>query len=484
MDYQYSARDFCAEHFEIEIGVFMSKFKDKKVLIVGVQSTGAALARFFHNEGAQLTISDSKTKEQLGAVAAQLEEFEPIWDLGGHTPKAFSGQDLIVLSPGVNPHNKVIEAARMAGTPITGELELASTMIKEPIIAITGTNGKSTVTKLTYEFLKQSGVNAWIGGNFGTPLIDYVNQKQKADVLVVEVSSFQLETIETFKPNHALLLNLAEDHVDRHRSMQEYINAKKKLFKNANLESASILNADDSFVIDCARDPVLQRSKLQYFTRKTGLEEQIKKIGGAVYQGQEVRYYHMNTQGIAELERYNISKMKLKGKHNIENVMAAVSAARPYGAKPEVIQNVINSFPGLPHRLEFVRKKGGVDFYNDSKSTNVHSVIKALEAFDEPIILIAGGKDKGVDFTPLIEPVRKKVKNLILTGESKERLNRTIGDFSETFIIGTFEEAVLVAYQKSRNGDVILLSPGCSSFDRFGNFEERGNYYKDLISKL
>ncbi|MBK9294580.1 MAG: UDP-N-acetylmuramoyl-L-alanine--D-glutamate ligase [Oligoflexia bacterium] len=466
----------------------MSKFKDKKILIVGVQSTGVSLAKFFHSQGAKITISDSKTKEQLGAVVDQLEEFEPVWDLGGHTPKAFSGQDLIVLSPGVNPHNKIIEAARVAGTPVTGELELASTMIKEPIIAISGTNGKSTVTKLVHEFLKQSGVNAWIGGNFGTPLIDYINQKENADVLVVEVSSFQLETVDTFKPHHAILLNLAEDHIDRHRSMQEYVNAKKKMFKNASPESTSVLNADEPLVIDCARDPVLQRSKLQYFTRKVGLEEQIKKIGGAVFQGQEIRYYHLvgpaTGNDLGELERYNISKMRMRGRHNVENIMAAIIAARAYGAKPDVIQNVINQFPGLPHRLEFVRKKGGVDFYNDSKSTNVHSVIKALEAFDEPIILIAGGKDKGVDFTPLIEPVQKKVKNLILTGEAKERLNRTIGDFSETFIIGTFEEAVLVAYQKSRNGDVILLSPGCSSFDRFGNFEERGNYYKDLISKL
>ncbi len=463
----------------------MSKYKDKRVLIVGAQKSGISLAKFFHQQGAKITISDVKTREQLGPIADSLEEFEPIWDLGGHTPKAFTNQDLIVLSPGVNPHHKIIETARVSGIPVTGEMELASTMKKEPMIAITGTNGKSTVSKLAYEFLKESGVNVWLGGNFGSPLIEYVMQKQKAQVLVVEVSSFQLETVETFKPHHAVLLNLAEDHTDRHRSMGEYTQAKKKLFKNASSESFSILNADDALVIDCARDPVLQRSKLQYFSRKAGLEEQIKKIGGAVSfttsaQAPEIRYYHAT----GEMERYALSKIKIRGRHNIENVMAAIIAARPYGAKPDVIQKVIDSFPGLPHRLEFVKRKGGVDFYNDSKATNVHSVVKALEAFDEPVILIAGGKDKGGDFGPLVEPVRKKVKNLILTGESKERLNRTIGDFSETFIIGTFEEAVLVAYQKSRSGDIILLSPGCSSFDRFVNFEERGNYFKELIQKL
>jgi UDP-N-acetylmuramoylalanine--D-glutamate ligase len=462
----------------------MSRFKDKKVLIVGAQNTGVSLAKFFHSQGAHITISDSKTREQLGAVADQLEEFEPTWDLGGHTPKAFTGQDLIVLSPGVNPHHKIIESARVAGTLVTGELELASQMIKEPMIAITGTNGKSTVTKLIYEFLKESGLNAWIGGNYGTPLIEFVIQKQKADVLVVEVSSYQLETIETFKPQHAVLLNLAEDHIDRHRSMNEYMSAKKKLFKNSSPETFSILNADDQLVIDFARDPILQRSKLQYFSRKTGLEEQIKKIGGAVSSHGEIRYYNLTPAGTCELERYSLGKMKMRGKHNIENLMAAISAARPYGAKPEAIQKIIDTFPGLPHRLEFVRRKGGVDFYNDSKATNVASVLRALEAFDDPIILIAGGKDKGAEFAPLVEPVQKKVKNLILTGEAKERLNRALGDFSETFIIGTFEEAVLVAYQKSRSGDIILLSPGCSSFDRFANFEERGNYFKALISKL
>jgi UDP-N-acetylmuramoylalanine--D-glutamate ligase len=235
---------------------------------------------------------------------------------------------------------------------------------------------------------------------------------------------------------------------------------------------------------------MVQRSRLQYFSKKVGLEEQIKKIGGAVYSSsggkKEIRFYQPPKQGqlVGDMEAFSLARTKLKGKHNIENLMAAMICAHAYGAKPASIQKVIDTFPGLPHRLEFVRTKGGVDFYNDSKATNVSAVLRALEAFDEPVILIAGGKDKGVDFMPLIEPVHRKVKNLILTGEAKERLNRSIGDYSETFIIGTFEEAVLVAYQKSRGGDVILLSPGCSSFDRFANFEERGNYFKELIQKL
>lgn len=448
-------------------------------MIVGAHATGIALAKFFHGEGAKITISDTKTREQLGQRADMLEEFEPIWDLGGHSAKALTNQDLIVLSPGVNPNDKAFLPAKEKGIPITGELELASTLITQPIIAITGTNGKSTVSKLIYEFLSQSGVESWLGGNFGTPLIEFVTSKNKAKVLVVEVSSFQLETSDTFKPHHSVLLNIAEDHLDRYRSMNEYVNAKKRLFRNANPESVAILNADDPLVVDCARDPNIQRSKVNYFTRRPGLEEQVKKIGGAVLVGREMRVYINGA-----LETYNTSHLKMKGKHSIENLMAAVLAARPYGAKPDVIQKVMDQFGGLEHRLEFVRRKGGVEFFNDSKATNVHSVLKALEAFDEPIILIAGGKDKGVDFAPMVGPVQKKVKNLILVGEAKERLNRTIGDFSETFIIGTFEEAVLLAYQKSRSGDIILLSPGCSSYDMFQNFEERGNYFKELIKKL
>jgi UDP-N-acetylmuramoylalanine--D-glutamate ligase len=457
----------------------MSKYKGKNVYIVGAQATGISLAKFFHHEGAKITISDKRSRKELGNTADLLEEFEPTWDLEGHSAKVMSHQDLIVLSPGVNPHDKIFESARQKGIQFIGELELASTLITQPIIAITGTNGKSTVTKLIYEFLIASGIDAWIGGNFGTPLIEYVTSKSKSKVLVVEVSSFQLDTSDSFRPQHGILLNLAEDHLERYKSMSDYTNSKKKLFKNSNPETTAILNADDPMVIACARDPHIQKGKVNYFSRRQGLEEQVKKTGGAIAAGKEIRVYINGTR-----ENYNTSLMKMRGKHSLENVMAAILSARPYGAKPDAIQKILDTFPGLPHRLEFVKKRGGVEIFNDSKATNVHSVLRALEAFEDPVILIAGGKDKNIDFMPLIEPIQKKVKNLILIGEAKERLNRVIGDFSETFIVGTFEEAVLLAYQKSRSGDVILLSPGCASYDMFKNFEERGNYFKELIQKL
>jgi UDP-N-acetylmuramoylalanine--D-glutamate ligase len=455
------------------------QFKGKKVLLFGAQKTGLSLARFFHKAGAEVIVSDLKSREQLGPQGDAFEEFDVQWELGSNAPKSLTLVDLIVLSPGMNPHDKSLEPAKQKGIQITGEIELASTLIRDPIIAITGTNGKSTATKLVHDFLVASEVNTWIGGNYGTPLIDYLEAKTPAAALAVEVSSFQLETIDTFRPRHIIFLNLAEDHLDRYKSMNEYINAKKRIFRNSSPETVAILNADDPFIVDMARDPQVLRNKVRYFTRRPALEEQIKKIGGAVYSNKEIRV-HVNGQS----HTYSTARMKVKGKHNIENMMASILAVYDYGAKPEAIQTVIDTFTGLEHRLEFVRRKGGVDFYNDSKSTNVHSLIKALEAFDEPIILIAGGKDKGMDFTPLVDPVHDKVKNLILVGEAKERLNRSIGDFSETFIIGTFEESVLVAFQKSRSGDVVLLSPGCSSYDLFKNYEERGNYFKELVKKL
>ena len=239
------------------------------------------------------------------------------------------------------------------------------------------------------------------------------------------------------------------------------------------------VNADDNAVVELARDPSVQRGRIFYFSRKASLEPQIMNIGGAVCIGKEIR-----VRTGPEIDYFDISQMKIMGVHNIENIMAALLAARENGATKEAIQSVINSFRGLAHRLEYVRKVGGVKFFNDSKATNVHSVIRALSSFDQNVILIMGGKDTNLSYGILKPLIQQKVKNLILTGEAKERINREIGDFSETFLIGTFEEAVLVAFQKSRIGDQVLLSPGCSSFDLFDNYEERGNFFKDLVNSF
>lgn len=463
----------------------VSELKDKRVLVVGLARSGVSMVRFLTESGSQVTVSDHKSKAELSPSLEQIADLEIQYDLGGHTPKVFLQQDLIILSPGVPPNLKIFDYARSHGVQVTGEFEFATWFIKEPIIAVTGTNGKSSTCKLTELFLKESSVKVWLGGNFGEPLVEYVrevakNPDSRAAVVVAEVSSFQLEHCDRFTPQNVVFTNLAENHQDRYRSMDDYINAKRRIFQNTNQATTSILNADDNEVLKLARDPAVQRGRILYFSRKPQLEPQIiRTIGGAVCIKDEIR-----VRTGPEIEYYTVKNMKMRGQHSIDNIMAAALASREHGANHDSIQNVIDTFPGMPHRLEYVRRVGGVEFYNDSKATNVHACLRALDAFDENIILIMGGKDTNLNYEALREPVRRKVKNLILVGEAKERINRDIGDYSETFLIGTFEEAVLIAYQKSRINDIVLLSPGASSYDMFDSFEERGNYYKEIVKRF
>ncbi|MCB0385214.1 MAG: UDP-N-acetylmuramoyl-L-alanine--D-glutamate ligase [Bdellovibrionales bacterium] len=457
----------------------MSDIRGKKILIVGLARTGVSLARLLTENGAEVTVSDHKSKAELASHLEAMSGIEVHYDLGGHTPKTFLQQDLIILSPGVPPHLKIFDYARSHGVKVTGEFEFCSQFIKEPVIAITGTNGKTTTTRMVEQFLSRSGVTCWVGGNYGDPLSEYLRAAEKAQVVILEVSSFQLEHVEQFNPSNIIFMNLAENHLDRYRSMEEYVNAKRRIFLNTNQSTTSILNADDNAVVELARDPAVQRGRIFYFSRKPTLEPQIMNIGGAVLIKDQIR-----VRTGPEIEYYTVSNAKMRGKHNYENVMAAILVAREHGATHEAIQRVIDEFPGLPHRLEYVRKVGGVQFYNDSKATNVHAVMRALDSFEENVILIMGGKDTNLNFAPLKDRIRRVVKTLILVGEAKERINRDVGDYSETFLIGTFEEAILIAYQKSRIGDVVLLSPGCSSFDIFDSYVERGNYFKELVNKF
>lgn len=457
----------------------MIDIAEKKIMVIGLSTTGVSLTKFLVQKGAKVTVSDHKSPAELTSALEKIDNLEVEYDLGGHTPKLMLEQDLIILSPGVSPDLKVFEYARKNGVHVTGDIEFAAHFITQPIIAVTGTNGKSTTAKLAELMLKESGVKVWLGGNFGPPLIDFVTTGAETDIVIAEVSSFQLEHIAEFTPKNIVFMNIGENHLDRYRSMEEYVGAKKKIFKNTNQNTTSILNADDSRVVDLARDPVVQRGRIFYFSRKPALEPQIMNIGGTVLLGKEIK-----VRVGPEIETYSIKNMKMRGLHSAENIMAAILTTRNFGAKPEAIQSVIDTFPGLAHRIEYVRRAGGVSFYNDSKATNVHAVKRALDCFDENLILIMGGKDSNLDFKSLQDPIQQKVKSLILVGEAKERINRDLGDFSETFLIGTFEEAVLVAYQKSRINDIVLLSPGCPSFDIFDNYEERGNYFKKLVREF
>lgn len=453
--------------------------KGKKILIVGMGRTGVAAAKFLSSKGADVTISDHKSRAELADYLEIMEGVDIKYDLGGHTPKLFLEQEVIMLSPGISSQLKIFDYARQNGVHVTGEFEFMTQFITKPIIALTGTNGKTTTVSLIYEMLKTSGKDVWVGGNYGKPISELLMLPEEPEVVVLEVSSFMLEHVVNFNPKNIVFMNLAENHLDRHKTMEEYVNAKRKIFLNTNQATTSILNADDNAVVELARDPSVQRGRIFYFSRKASLEPQIMNIGGAVNINNEIK-----VRTGPEIEVFSVKNMKMRGRHAIENVMAATLAAREQGASHEAIQQVIDNYTGLEHRIEYVRRVGGVSFFNDSKATNVHAVIRALNSFEENVILIMGGKDTGLNYLPLKDEIRRKVKTLVLVGEAKERINRDIGDFAETYLIGTFDEAIHFAYSKSRINDTVLLSPGASSFDVFDDYRERGEHYKGIVAQF
>lgn len=461
----------------------MGKYKGKKVLILGFGVTGISLVKFMCKQGARVVVSDIKQRAELNDSLKECAHLRGIeYDLGKHSPEHFQDADLIIVSPGIPLDLRPLQEARERGVVITNEVDLGASHLEQPLIGITGTNGKTTTTSVIAEMFKEDGRSAYVCGNIGNPIINYVTDEQKADFIVAELSSFQLELIEKLVPAVALFTNLDQDHLDRYHNMEAYIDAKKKLLQACQKSSFVVLNYDDPIV---SRFSLESPGRTIWFTKRNPLE-----IGGDFAEGFVGCYYLANEKKIigkftGEEEVYDVSKLRLFGDHNKENVMAAICVARTMAVSSHAIQKVIDTFPGVRHRLEFIRRKGGVFFINDSKATNVMSLNRSLEAFQKnPIILIAGGKDKDMDFTPVRRLVEDRVKLLILIGEAKEKINRALGDYTETYLLGTFEEAVLLAYQKSQSGDIILLSPGCASYDMFRNYEERGDYFTKLVNNL
>ncbi len=460
----------------------MSKFKGKKILIVGLGRSGVAVAKYMAKQGAKIMVTDIKQKTELMEYIKDIAHLKIEYDLGRHTNKYFHEADLIVLSPGVPNSVKALEEAREMGVAVTTEVDLAARSIDKPLIAVTGTNGKTTTSMLINKMFQCDQQKTFLGGNIGNPLLNYFTDEATADVVVVELSSFQIALSEKLVPAVAVFTNIGEDHLDRYSDMESYIQDKKKLLKACDRNTFVVLNFDDPVVAGFSDE---NHGKLLWFTKRNPM-----KIGGqfaeefsGAYLSEDGKTIHSKIAGREEV--YDLSHFCLFGEHNKENLMAAICAARVQGVKAKSIQDAIDTFSGVPHRLEFVRKKNGVYIFNDSKATNVMSVQKSLMAFKKsPIILIGGGRDKDMDFTLLADYVKNRVKILILIGEAKEKMNRAIGDYCETYLLGTFEEAVLLAYQKSRSGDIILLSPGCASYDMFRNFEERGDYFKKLVNQL
>ena len=444
--------------------------KGCKVLVVGLARTGQATAKFLRAKGSIVSTTEVKPKEEMKEAVQALEDLDLQSEWGGHQTKTFLEQDLIVVSPGVDLKIEPIQAAWNKGIQVISEIELAYQFIDIPIIAVTGTNGKTTTVLLIGEMLKQDGKKVGVGGNVGDPLILFAEGGDRWEVLVAEISSFQLEAIEDFRPKISVLLNITEDHLDRYNKYEEYIQAKCRIFTNQNSGDVAVLNKDDPVIMGFERK--VKAKKILFSLRKR-LKE------GAFSNGQK-----MILRLGAKEESYPLAKTSLKGVHNVENMMAALTAARTFGCTKEAVEAVLNRFEGLEHRLEFVREIEGVRFYNDSKGTNVGSVVKSLQSFSEPIILIAGGKDKNGDLSPLRELLQARVQRLILIGEAKERMNRELGDLTDTAMVKTLEEAVHLAYESAKKGYVVLLSPACSSFDMFKDYKERGRVFKEAVRRI
>jgi len=443
------------------------ELRDKKVLVVGLARTGIECARFLLNKGAKVSLSDLRSETDLKSEINTLKGLPIDYLLGGEEPRWLEAVDLVVPSPGVPAENPLLHEACSRGIEILSEVELAYRFSRFPIVAITGTNGKSTTTTLVGLMLKANGTQVFIGGNIGAPLIGFVGGDWEWGV--VEISSFQLEWIEEFRPRVAVLLNLSEDHLDRYPDFAAYCRAKERIFENQTKKDVAILNRDDPLVWG-------MRQGRPARTISFGFSE--------VDEGVFAKSEEIVWRDASSVERFPLCHVKIQGVHNVENMMAAIAAAKAIGIPAQIIQQTLEEFPGLEHRLEFVREQDGVRYYNDSKGTNVGAVVKSLASFSAPVILLAGGVDKGGDYGVLRDGVRKTVKRLVLFGAAKEMMAKALGALTETVIVDDMEAAVRDAHQHARPGDVVLLSPACSSFDMFRNYAERGRVFRSLVQAL
>ena len=449
--------------------------KDKKVLLVGLAKTGVSTIKKLDKLGASIVVTDIKPKEKLEDILSQLNGLNNIEYILGSHPEDISDIDLTIVSPGVPLDLPFIEKLKESNVKIIGEVELAYTLSNNPIfVGITGTNGKTTTTSLVGEIFKEANRDTYIVGNIGNPVIDTVDYTDKNSVLVTELSSFQLESIDTFRPKVSSILNITEDHLNRHHTMENYINAKARIFENQEKSDFSILNYDDSIVRNLNKN---NNASILYFSRQ-------EKIDQGVYLDENNNIV-ISIDG-KQITVLNRNELSLPGDHNLENAMAAILMTYVVGVDLEVIKHVLITFKGVEHRLEFVTNKNGIMFVNDSKGTNPDSTIKAIGSYERPIILIAGGMDKHSDFTDMMKCATKNVKELVLLGETADKIEASARKEGLENItkVKNMEEAVKKAYELAKDGDVVLLSPGCASWDMYPNFEARGLDFKENIYKL
>jgi UDP-N-acetylmuramoylalanine--D-glutamate ligase len=449
---------------------------NKRVLVVGLGKSGVASALFLKARGARVTVSDSKSEEQFGGEIPTLLDHGVAVETGGHGERTFQGQDLIVVSPGVPVDAPSLVQARALGETVIGEIELAARFFPGAIIAITGSNGKTTTTTLAGEIITAGGHSTVVGGNIGTPAISLVENATEKTVAVLEVSSFQLETIQTFRPKIAVVLNITPDHLDRHRTFAAYVDAKARIFENQQADDFAVLNADDP---TCENLDSRTRAQVFWFSRTKEVKQ------GAYTQDGRILFRDASSgQGKGQREIMLVSEIPLKGAHNVENVLAAVCVGSLMDGSPEVIRQTIRNFKAVEHRLEFVATIRGVEYYNDSKATNVDATIKAIESFPANIHLILGGKDKGSDYSVLNDLLRHRVKAVYTIGAAAAKIESQIQGATKIVHAETLDTAIKRAAVDARAGDIVLLAPACASFDQFKNYEQRGRVFKEVVKEL
>ena len=446
------------------------ELRNKRVLVIGLARTGVATALFCASRGARVTATDARTEKELGDAVLVLRKAGVVLELGGHRQELILDADLIIPSPGVPADAPLLQFARSKGVTIWSEIELAYRFLKGRLIGITGSNGKTTTTSLIEHILRSAGFSTILAGNIGTPLISCVEKSSEKTVAVAELSSFQLELIEKFRPNISVFLNLTPDHLDRHHTLESYGAAKARIFQNQGESDSAVLNADDPGTTPYAP----AKPQVFWFSRKQRVAQ------GAFVKESEILFRREGTEEAI----LKLADIPLAGAHNVENVLAAVAATKLAGAESAAIAKGVRSFAGVEHRLEFVAEIGGVRFYNDSKATNVDATLKALDAFPGRILIILGGKDKGNDYTVLQAPLRERAILALLIGVAADKIEKQIAGSVAIEQAGTLERAVETAAHAARAGDVVLLAPACASFDQFQNYEHRGRVFKELVHQL
>jgi UDP-N-acetylmuramoylalanine--D-glutamate ligase len=448
----------------------MMELKGKKVLVVGLGKSGLAAALFLRRRGAQVTVSDIRSAEALANDIPSLLEEGINVEAGGHGLLTFRRQDLIVVSPGVPLDTPELAQVRSFGLPVIGELELAARFLKGKTLAITGSNGKTTTTSLVGEILKAAGMPTLVGGNIGVPVVGLIEESTDETWSVLEVSSFQLETTEQFHPAIAVILNITPDHLDRHGTFENYALAKERIFAVQNQEDFLVLNADNARAAAAASR---SSARVYWFSLEIPVSQ-----GAWVDEGQIM--YRASKDAHPETIM-PLTGIPLKGEHNVENVLAAVCASRLAGASPGIIRHAVESFRAVEHRLEYVDTINGVEFYNDSKATNVDATAKAIAAFPGGIHLILGGKDKNSDYTQLADLLRSRVRAVYTIGAAAAKIESHLRGVVAIHSCETLERAVTTAAAAAHPGEVVLLAPACSSFDQFENYEHRGRIFKELV---